>query len=70
MSGKFHEGVRIPTRIGDTLFNEKNKKSRLKKVASGAHHTLALTTDGKIYAWGDPESGKLGRNLTTRNKDK
>ena len=70
MSGKFHEGVRIPTRIGEELFNEKQKASRLRKIASGAHHTLALTTDGKIYAWGDPESGKLGRMLNTRNKDK
>jgi alpha-tubulin suppressor-like RCC1 family protein len=69
MSGKFHEGVRVPTRIGETLFNEKNK-IRLRKVASGAHHTLALTTEGKIYAWGDPESGKIGRMLNTRNKDK
>lgn len=69
MSGKFHEGVRIPTRIGEELFNERNK-IRLRKVASGAHHTLALTVDGKIYAWGDPESGKIGRMLNTRNKDK
>jgi alpha-tubulin suppressor-like RCC1 family protein len=69
MSGKFHEGVRVPTRIGETLFNEKNR-IRLRKVASGAHHTLALTTEGKIYAWGDPESGKIGRMLNTRNKDK
>ena len=69
MSGKFHDGVREPTRIGHSLFNEK-AKIKLRKVASGAHHTLALTSDGKIYAWGDPESGKLGRNLVTRNKDK
>lgn len=69
MSGKFHDGVRIPTRIGESLFNEK-LKIKLTKVASGAHHTLALTSDGKIYAWGDPECGKLGRILATRNKDK
>lgn len=30
---------------------------------------MALTTQGKIYAWGDPESGKLGRVLKTRNKN-
>lgn len=66
MSGKFHEGVRVPTRIGQELF--KGKVS-IKKLASGAHHTLALTADGKVYAWGDPESGKLGRILNTRNKD-
>jgi alpha-tubulin suppressor-like RCC1 family protein len=69
MSGKFHDGVRVPTRIGESLFNEKSKV-KVTKVASGAHHTLALTSDGKIYAWGDPESGKLGRILATRNKDK
>ena len=69
MSGKFHEGVREPTRIADSLFSQKSKE-RLRKVASGAHHTLALTKEGKIYAWGDPESGKLGRILMTRNKDK
>lgn len=69
MSGKFHEGVRTPTRIAESLFNQKSKE-RIKKVASGAHHTLVLTKEGKIYAWGDPESGKLGRILMTRNKDK
>jgi regulator of chromosome condensation len=69
MSGKFHQGVRVPTRIGESLFNERNK-IKLRKVASGSDHTLALTTQGKIYAWGDPESGKLGRMLNTRNRDK
>ena len=28
-----------------------------------------MTSDGKIYAWGDPENGKIGRMLNTRNKD-
>jgi alpha-tubulin suppressor-like RCC1 family protein len=38
-------------------------------VQSGSHHTLALTTDGEVYGWGDPESGKIGRMLKTRNKN-
>lgn len=41
----------------------------MKKIASGSHHTLALTQCGKIYGWGDAESGKIGRMLNTRNKD-
>ena len=41
----------------------------IKKVASGAHHTLALSECGKVYGWGDAESGKIGRMLNTRNKD-
>ena len=42
---------------------------RLKKVTSGSQHTLALTTCGKVYGWGDAESGKIGRMLNTRNKN-
>jgi regulator of chromosome condensation len=38
-------------------------------VASGSHHTLALTECGKVYGWGDAESGKIGRMLNTRNKN-
>lgn len=41
----------------------------IKKVASGAQHTLALSVCGKVYGWGDAESGKIGRMLNTRNKD-
>jgi len=39
------------------------------KIVSGSHHTLALTNNGKVYAWGDSESGKIGRNLKSRNKN-
>lgn len=39
------------------------------KIVSGAHHTLLLTKAGFIYGWGDPESGKIGRMLKTRNKN-
>ena len=36
------------------------------KVAAGHLHSLALDTDGKVYAWGDNASGQLGDNSTTR----
>lgn len=39
------------------------------KVASGAHHTLALTAEGKVFGFGDPECGKIGRVLTTRGRN-
>ncbi|MCB1278053.1 choice-of-anchor D domain-containing protein [Prosthecobacter sp.] len=35
------------------------------QVARGAGHTLALTSDGKVYAWGNNVSGRLGDNTTT-----
>lgn len=66
MTGKTGEAVKVPTRIGGELFNN---QTFVERIASGAHHTLVLTKDGKIYAWGDPESGKIGRMLNTRNKD-
>lgn len=41
----------------------------MKKIVSGAHHSLALTTDKKVFAWGDAESGKIGRMLNSRAKN-
>ena len=69
MQGRTYDPVKVPTRIGSELFNSKKRASQIKKVASGAHHTLLLTEDGKIYGWGDAESGKIGRMLNTRNKN-
>ena len=66
MTGKTYEPVRHPVRIGKELFKGKTK---VEKIESGSHHSLALTNDGKIYGWGDAESGKIGRMLNTRNKN-
>jgi len=44
------------------------KKGKLLKVASGAHHSLAMTGDGKVYGWGDAECGKIGRMSSTRHR--
>ena len=30
------------------------------KIAAGESHALALTADGKVYAWGGGEKGQLG----------
>jgi alpha-tubulin suppressor-like RCC1 family protein len=66
MSGKTYDPVRKPTRMAQELFKGKVK---IQKIESGSNHSLALTTDGKVYGWGDAESGKIGRMLTTRNKN-
>lgn len=32
-------------------------------VAAGGYHTLALFSDGKVYAWGDNQHGQVGDNF-------
>ena len=66
LRGKVSEPVKKPTLFGGSTF--KKGKRTLVKITSGAHHTLALTSDGKVWAWGDAESGKIGRILRSRNK--
>jgi len=34
------------------------------QVSAGRLHTIAVTTDGELYAWGSCESGELGINLS------
>lgn len=38
-----------------------------KQVSAGGYHSLALTTDGQVYAWGTNGSGQLGNNSTTNS---
>ena len=35
-----------------------------KAIVAGGYHSLALTTDGKIYAWGNNQYGQLGDGTT------
>uniref|UniRef100_A0A667Y3I8 RCC1 and BTB domain containing protein 2 n=1 Tax=Myripristis murdjan TaxID=586833 RepID=A0A667Y3I8_9TELE len=37
---------------------------RVTEVACGSHHTIALTTDGEVYAWGYNNSGQVGSGST------
>uniref|UniRef100_A0A672ZPH7 RCC1 and BTB domain-containing protein 2-like n=2 Tax=Sphaeramia orbicularis TaxID=375764 RepID=A0A672ZPH7_9TELE len=37
---------------------------RVTDVACGSHHTIALTTDGEVYAWGYNNSGQVGSGST------
>ena len=37
-------------------------------VATGANHTLAVTSGGSVYAWGANASGQLGNNSTALSR--
>jgi alpha-tubulin suppressor-like RCC1 family protein len=37
----------------------------VKAIASGVNHTIAVKTDGTVWAWGDNAYGQLGDNATT-----
>lgn len=36
-------------------------------IAAGTNHTLALKSDGSLWAWGSNESGQLGNGTTTNS---
>ena len=50
--------VSVPRQV--TAFSSIN----IKKVSvhSGGRHAMALTTEGKLYSWGEGEEGQLGHN--------
>ena len=64
LTGQMHDPYTEPKRIGTVEFGRR----ALKKVVSGAHHTLVLADD-RLFAWGDPESGKIGRDIRTRRRN-
>ncbi|XP_059183715.1 RCC1 and BTB domain-containing protein 1 isoform X2 [Centropristis striata] len=42
--------------------NPQNKK--VKEVACGSHHSMALTVDGEVFAWGYNNCGQIGSGST------
>ncbi|XP_043929108.1 RCC1 and BTB domain-containing protein 2 isoform X2 [Protopterus annectens] len=48
-----------PCLVSTNLLNKK-----VIEVASGAHHSMVLTSDGEVYAWGYNNSGQVGSGST------
>jgi len=66
VKGKVGDAILLPTNFGAETFRA--GKRRVLKIASGLDHSVALTNDGKVWAWGDAESGKIGRFLRSRER--
>merc|ERR1711968_201973 len=43
---------------------------KIAAISSGAHHTGAVTRDGRLFLWGDAEQGQIGRKVPVRLKKK
>jgi regulator of chromosome condensation len=42
--------------------------TKIKSLATGTNHVLALDNKGKVYAWGAGEQGQLGRHMVHRTR--
>lgn len=56
--------VQEPKRIGEHIFTPKKP---IEKILSGANHSMVLSA-GRIYTWGDSDTGVLGRMPLPRHK--
>uniref|UniRef100_A0A9J7ZYU3 RCC1 and BTB domain containing protein 2 n=2 Tax=Cyprinus carpio carpio TaxID=630221 RepID=A0A9J7ZYU3_CYPCA len=57
-NGTTNHGL-TPALVSTNLISKK-----VKEVACGSHHTIALTTEGEVYAWGYNNSGQVGSGST------
>ncbi|WP_151087102.1 RCC1 domain-containing protein [Hymenobacter baengnokdamensis] len=65
-SGQLGNGTTAPSTIPVSVSQGAAPAgTRFVQVAAGATHSLALATDGTLYAWGDNTSGQLGNTSNT-----
>ncbi|XP_030420926.1 RCC1 and BTB domain-containing protein 2 [Gopherus evgoodei] len=57
-NGTTNHGL-VPCQVSTNLVNKK-----VIEVACGSHHSMVLTSDGEVYAWGYNNSGQVGSGST------
>lgn len=55
----------LHTSGGQTITLDGTNLANIKQVSSNFNHSLALTHDGKVYAWGEGGQGQLGNGGTS-----
>jgi len=68
-SGQLGNGTVVSSSIPVTVNTDPLNGKTIVAIAAGYYHNLALTADGKVYAWGNNHYGQLG-NRTTSNSSK
>jgi len=56
-----HRNVPVAVNVAGVLSGK-----TITKIATGQHHSLALDSDGKVYAWGRGRNGQLGDDTATQ----
>lgn len=56
------EVTSVGSEIGDYSLIYQKATKEYSNVAVGSYHTLALSNDGTVWAWGNNQYGQLGRN--------
>jgi alpha-tubulin suppressor-like RCC1 family protein len=67
----FARGQKRDPDIAEIDFNRKRKlgSDRIEQLAAGRIHSLALSSSGVIWSWGDCSVGQLGRSIVISSSD-
>ena len=58
-SGELGDG----TKVSRSLYRDINAGNQVVQVSSGVYHSLAVLSDGSVWAWGSNSFGQLGPGL-------
>jgi alpha-tubulin suppressor-like RCC1 family protein len=62
--GQLGNGSTMPSLSPVAVTAIRGRASRWAQVSAGRYHTLAVTTDGRLYSWGSNEFGQLSGNAS------